>query len=132
MFNDILCPICNKGHLDYDEVGTYAITKEFISIKVNEVKDIVDSIVDDNVIMTCHDCGFSDKYNFYSLGKLLKRTLLNRFITSLSVEEITKNCNSNNFKYLVYCGDCNGFDGNGACPHDVFEDCGIRRLQFGL
>ena len=35
-------------------------------------------------------------------------------------------------RVFIYCGKCGGYDGKGACPVVVYENCELKELPYGF
>ena len=125
--SDVLkCEVCT-GELEVDTVATVDDYSVIMSTKVSNISDKLDEIIGRYLVYRCSSCGQIYKYTYKDLEYLLRKKLTERMLLLIVRGQII-NSNSLQDKFLIYCGKCHGFDGQGSCTKSIFEKCGIKRF----
>jgi hypothetical protein len=128
-FQDIIkCEVC-RGYIELDSEETVKDFSRILDIKTSEVFSKVEDIINVYLVYRCTACGHLVKYTYKELEKELRKALTAKLLFMSVKGEIT-HVKALIGKYFVYCGKCNGFDGQGSCPISVFEKCEIKRFPL--
>lgn len=128
ILEDIKCPVCDEGTLVYSNAATFASYADTDFFDINNMDKLMDSIVYQHISMTCLSCGYSERYTIHEIEKIVRENIMKKVISSYVMKELTSKFIPSDETTLIYCGDCRGFDGNGACPVSFYNNCGIRKL----
>lgn len=120
------CEICG-GALKLDAKATVLDYAFVMDISANNIFDKIESIVGKYLVYSCMSCGYSYKYTYKELEKFLRKQLTEQFLLAVVHGDVRKNPALTD-KYFVYCGKCSGYDGQGACPKTIFNNCKIKRF----
>ncbi len=132
------CDFCTEKALVYDEIETFKafIVPESLML-FNADKKIIDEIVDKSItkylVFSCKSCKATVKHTFKDIEKKLREDVYEKVIMTIAISGLQE-LNAINFvdKTRVYCGKCGGFDGKGACPIRIFNECRLKRLPNEL
>jgi hypothetical protein len=128
-YADVLkCEVCG-GNLYFDGDSTVDEYALYMSITHKNIHDKINDIINDYLVYVCESCGRAHKYTSREVEFKLRRTLTQRALMILIKDLIDPNKIMFN-RYLIYCGKCQGFDGNGCCPKSIFEPCPIKRFPI--
>ena len=132
------CDFCNKKALVYDDIETFkAYTMPESLMLFNVDKKIIDEIIDKSItkylVFKCNVCKATVKYTFKDIEKKLREAVYAKVVTMIAVRGLQE-LDAINFidKTRIYCGKCNGFDGRGACPIKIFNECKLKELPNEL
>jgi len=133
MIDSLGCDFCTNGKLYYDPSETfdaYFIPETFVSSNIGE---LIDKTINEYIVLKCTVCKSVVKYTFRDIEKRVRENMYDTVIKMVSVKEL-RNSGALNLidKTLIYCGKCQGFDGKGACPVRIFDDCKLKRLPSEL
>jgi len=134
IWNDLVCPICEKGILSYSPKKTMESYLDSSVFVLDDIENIKDAIISDFITFECVECEAEVRYTYRSIDKIVRKTLSKLIIDNYTKEAIY----GGNIPFdkidrvFVYCGKCSGFDGNGSCLLSSFEKCKLKRLPNGL
>jgi len=130
--NNLRCDFCNEGLLYFEPSETlnfYFVPETFM---LSEIKNIIDKSINEYLVFKCYNCGSIIKYTFRDLEKKIRELMYENIVNMISIKEL-RNSNLNAVKKVfVYCGKCQGFDGKGSCPIEMFEKCKLKVLPNEL
>jgi len=133
MLSDLLalvkCPICIEGSMRISLASTFDMFSQEFNLE--DLDTLEDGIIEQYWTFVCDYCGAKQKFNFRDIERMARKELSKRILTLKATAELNKTINVRT-KYLIYCGVCNGYDSNGACPQMVYDDCKLRRMPSGL
>lgn len=125
--NILVCELCG-AQLTMDVQKTTAFYSTYIINDLKDIKDQVDEIMAEFIVYRCSVCDHLCKYTYRDIEKAARRNLTRRFLTYFNKEVMM--AGAIDFKYFIYCGKCQGFDGKGSCPQSIFDDCKIKRFPL--
>ncbi len=126
----LTCEVCGSDMiLDYN--GSIDFYKDYIVIDSKDVLKTLDAIMADVIVYKCASCRHTSKHSFSDIETKVRKKLFEKLIMYYGRDLLSKTSSIDN-KYLIYCGKCQGFDGHGSCPKDVFNKCDIKRFPNGL
>jgi len=132
------CDFCNKKALVYDEIETfkaYTVPESLMLFNIDDkiIKEIIDKSITKYLVFKCNICKANVKLTFKDIEKKLREDVYEKVITTIAIRGLQE-LNAINFtdKTRIYCGKCRGFDGKGACPVKVFNECKLKRLPYEL
>jgi hypothetical protein len=131
--HSIECDFCDGGLLSYSPSETFEAYFSPESFALAEIDKILDEAINEYLVFVCGMCGISVKYTYKDVEKKIRENMYNKVIFSLALKEF-KDSGAIGFvdKTLIYCGKCNGFNGKGACPVRIFNECKLKRLPYEL
>jgi hypothetical protein len=131
--HSIECDFCDEGLLSYSSSETFEAYFSPESFALAEMDKILDETINEYLIFICGTCGISVKYTYKDVEKKIRENMYNKVIFSLALKEF-RDSGAIGFvdKTLIYCGKCNGFNGKGACPVRIFNECKLKRLPYEL
>jgi len=96
---------------------------------LEDLPNIKDGVLSEVLSFKCNVCESEFRYTYKEVEKKIRKELAKRYISTL-IGQGAKNTNTTTYRdrVMIYCGKCTGFDGKGACPVFIFEDCKIKRL----
>jgi len=128
-FNDVIkCEIC-RGLLELSSQETLEDYARILNTQSYEVVGKVEDIMNSYLVYRCLSCGNTVKYTYKELEKALRKALTAKLIL-MSIRGDITHVKALTDKYFIYCGKCQGFDGQGCCPISVFEKCEIKRFPL--
>jgi hypothetical protein len=128
-FTDVLsCEVCGGGLiLDVDNTIDEYITLK--AVKSNNINEKIKKIVEQHMIYRCVACGQPHKLSFKDIEFLVRKELTKRCYQILS-RGLVDTTNFAQIPYLIYCGKCKGFDGQGSCTKRIYDSCEIKRFPI--
>jgi len=137
MFEGIMkhleCEFCGKPTLRFDTQATYHSYMDPNLFVLENVDKLVDGIIGEYLMYTCHNCKSSGKYTLKEIEKKIRKEISKQVLTAVATQQMREhNFYSKEAKVLIYCGKCNGLDGKGSCLTDMYKKCKIKRLPYEL
>lgn len=124
----IKCEVCG-GPLDLDSEETVEDYAKLLDVDSYDVFGKVENILNNYLVYRCRLCRHTVKYTYKELEKELRKALTAKLLM-MSIKGDITHVKALTNKYFIYCGKCNGFDGQGSCPMFVFEKCEIKRFPI--
>jgi hypothetical protein len=123
------CVVCGEGTVSFSEALTFNSYKTPLVFVLEDLAHIKDGTLSDVLVFRCNNCESEFRYTFKEVEKKIRNELAKRHI-GLCIGKGYKNPNLTTYRdrVMIYCGKCSGFDGKGACPVYIYEDCKIKRL----
>ncbi len=137
--NGLKCNFCADGVIylsQPDTVSDYSIPAA-LKLVTKDNKIILDEIIDryftQYTVFKCNTCGAIEKLTYREIEKRVREKMYQYALMKMSVEGF-RDIESISFvdKTFIYCGKCMGFNGKGACPIKVYENCKLKRLPYEL
>jgi hypothetical protein len=101
--------------------------------RLDDLDKLKNGTISDILVMACIECNSQVRYTMREIEKEFRKNLSNRLFTMLGRGDIP---DPGSFRHTdriyVYCGKCNGYDGKGACPRYVYNNCELKRLPYGF
>lgn len=136
MFNEISnslkCSFCEEGNLYYNQRLTFIDYTSPTSFTLDDIDDIVDGIINQYLVYECDNCGSYSRFTMRDLEKKIRKHMSAIAMTLISNGTVSMYSHSVDDKVMIYCGKCNGMDGNGACSANIYKECKLKRLPSGL
>ena len=127
IFDYLKCPIClNEGMQFFYTKTMEAFSDDF---DLEDVDKLVDGIIGQYLVFQCLKCESIHRFTYKEIEKSIRKDISQKVMTLRAKKELDKTINMN-VKYLVFCGKCNGYDGHGACPKEVYDECQLRRMPY--
>lgn len=120
------CEICGLP-LEFDIDGT---VDDYVKIKAvthHSINEKIEDILEKYIVYRCTACGQPYKVTFKEIEFKVRKELTKRCYQILSRGAV-ESANFDSLGYFVYCGKCNGFDGCGSCPKNIYDSCKIKRF----
>jgi len=130
--SNLRCDFCSDGILYYDPSETtdsYFVPETFM---LSEIKEIIDTTINEYLVFKCPVCGMSKKYTLKNIEKKIREDIYKVIKNMVSIKEFKKIDLNSIKKIFIYCGKCDGFDGKGSCPIRIYKDCKLKRLPDEL
>lgn len=138
MLGGLRCDFCDKDALAYNEVETakaYLMPESLTLFNIDDkiIQEVIDKSITRYLVFTCNSCRASVKLTFRDIEKKIRKNIYEK-VSATIVARGLRESDAINFveKTLIYCGKCNGFDGNGSCPIKIFKECKLKRLPYEL
>lgn len=126
LIGSLTCDICGAGMLlDYE--GTISMFSRELIVTDENVLSVVEEMTPQMLLYKCSSCFVSYKATFKEIEALVRKKFTEKVLILYGRKAITSVSNIHN-KYLVFCNKCNGYDGRGCCPKEIFDDCKIKRF----
>lgn len=129
-FLNLKCDYCNSTFIYCDPLETF---NSYISDgnDLIDIKNTLNKNSSDYIVCRCKSCGALMKYTFKEMEKNVRENICEVMVRMISHEQF-KNISSveHTKKVFVYCGKCNGWDGKGSCPIEIFEKCDLKRMPL--
>lgn len=129
-FLNLKCDYCNSTIIYCDPIETF---NSYVSSDVGivEIKKVLNNVDNNYLVFRCKSCGAIIKYTFKDIEKNIRKNMCELMVRMVSHEQF-KNISSveHTEKIFVYCGRCNGWDGKGSCPVEIFEKCDLKRIPL--
>jgi hypothetical protein len=114
-----------EGTLEFNHTETSKAYQEIFEL--DEVLGIVDGVIAQFLVFKCLDCATVHRMTYKELELQARKEISERVMTLKASGELDKAITIKN-RFYIYCGNCTGFDGAGACPKVVYENCKLRRI----
>ena len=137
MFSDMIrylkCDSCEDGRLYYSQKETMEAWQQPEIFRLDDIDKLKDGIISEILVMICNQCNVQVRFTLKEIEKEFRKQLSNRILTMMSRGDIP---DPGSFRKTdrtyFYCGKCNGYDGKGACPRYVYDNCEIKRAPNGF
>lgn len=131
MLNNIVCENCGKSALEMNKEATLDFYNYTNILDMENITTIINDVLSEYLIFTCKFCGESFKYTYKDIEFMVRRDLSKLLIAMLTRGDIAKKgVSARNSNFYIYCGKCTGFNGKGACPPTLYNDCLLKRLPY--
>lgn len=128
-----MCDSCGKGRLVYSQKLTARAWQEPEIFRLDDIGKLKDGIISDILVMSCTDCGVEVRYTLKEIEKVFRKKLSDRLFTMVARGDIPDpGTLRKTDRLFYYCGKCNGYDGKGACPKYIYENCELKRMPYGF
>jgi RNase P subunit RPR2 len=126
LIKDVTCETCgSKLNFEYEE--TVNAFKDSADLTSANIIETVDLMVDKYLIFICYGCGTNYRYTYKDIDKVIRYTIFKNLLLLLTQGQIVMN-GMNKDTVLIYCGKCNGYDGQGSCLQSIFNKCDIKKF----
>lgn len=134
MLAGLECDFCNKKALVYDEIETFkafTVPESLMLFNIDDkiIEEIIDKSVTKYLVFKCNMCKANVKLTFKDIEKKLREDVYEKVVTMIAVRGLQE-LDAINFidKTRIYCGFCQGFDGKGACPVRIYNECELKKI----
>jgi len=100
--------------------------------RLDDISQLKESILSDILVMVCSKCGSQVRFTLKEIEKEFRKKLSTRILTMLARGDIPDPGGRKTDRIYFYCGKCNGYDGKGACPQYIYDNCELKRLPYGF
>jgi hypothetical protein len=125
----LICEVCGDNSVVFDEILTLSVHKQRLEMNMLHMDEIFKSVICQFSVYRCNKCESIFYWTYKDVEKksrqFLAKNLIYSLITSGTKSPVIMRPSE---KVLIYCGKCPGFDGNGACPVIIHDDCKVKRL----
>lgn len=133
MIRRLECPYCENGNMYYSQPKTFAAWQSPVVFRLDDIDKIKDGIVSDVLVFICDKCDAEERYTLKEVELKFRKQLSKILITQIARNDMPDPGSMRNIdRTLIYCGKCGGFDGKGACPHLIYDNCKLKRLPYGF
>ncbi len=137
MFSDMIrhlpCNLCENGRLYYNQRLTMEAWQQPEIFRLDDISKLKDGIISDVLVMICNQCDNQVRFTFKEIEKRFRKLLSDRIFTMIGRADIP---DPGSFRRTdrtyIYCNKCNGYDGKGACPRYIYDNCELKRLPYGF
>ena len=137
--NGLKCNFCGEGVIylsQPDTVNDYSIPEALRSTTGSDeviFDEIIDRYFTQHIVFKCNVCQALEKLTYREIEKRVRDKLYQYAIMKMAYEGF-RSIEAVSFvdKTFIYCGKCTGFNGKGACPIKVYENCKLKRLPYEL
>jgi hypothetical protein len=128
MFN-LECEVCGNDRVVFDSFLTLSVHKPHLEMSLLHMDEIIKDVICKFSAYKCDKCNAVFYWTYKDVEKKARRALTKQLVYSF-IANGTKSpvMMKPSEKVLIYCGKCPGFDGNGACPVIIHDDCKVKRL----
>lgn len=124
------CDLCEYGFMIYDEQATIDNYTESYVFQSKDLNKIAEKIINEYLVFKCFGCGSKKKYTYKQIEKLIREDVTKKVIRAIQTDQALKVLPKMGKRgYMIYCGKCEGFDGNGCCPSQIYENCEIKKFN---
>jgi hypothetical protein len=131
----VACPKCLKGKLVFDPSATYNDYYKTENYVVDKHGELVEETVQNYLVYSCDRCESEFKYTHQELDEMIRKQMAQKVIRMKNLRYIKENvepADLKNSNIIIFCGECDGFDGKGNCPDRFFNRCEIRTKAHGI
>ena len=133
MIRHLPCDSCENGRLYYNQRETMEAWQQPEVFRLDDIDKLKDGILSEILVMICNQCGCQVRFTLKEIEKRFRKNLSDRILTMIGRGDVPDPGSFRNTdRTYVYCGKCNGYDGKGACPKHVFNNCDLKRLPYGF
>lgn len=132
MMKNLMCSSCENGKLYYDQRVTFESWQYPEVFRLDDVDRLRDGIISEILVLVCNQCGAEERYTFKEIEKKFRKQLTNRILTLIAKGDIPDPGARNVDRTFIYCNKCSGYDGKGACPRFIYDNCEVKRLPYGF
>ena len=133
MIRKLPCDSCEDGILLYDQRETMEAWQQAEVFRLDDIDKLDDGIMSDILVMVCNQCDHIVRYTLKEIEKACRKQLSSRLLTMISRGDAPDPGSFRKTDRIAYyCGRCNGYDGKGACPTYIYENCDLRRMPYGF
>lgn len=123
---------CNDcgGRLILDELATVDEYTKDMDYIVDEIGDLLEKSIQKYLIYRCADCHTTDKFTYKEWEERMRMKIAKEAMGLRKQIMFSRDINPNNLdpdNGLEYCGQCDGYDGEGNCLVDLIKQCTIRK-----
>jgi hypothetical protein len=129
----IPCSFCDNGILCFNDQKTIKryFNPEVFNVDVENVETMIDTIMNEVMIFDCNNCNAEVAYTYAELARLARKVLKKHLIEDVILGRIKIPFLLKGSNYvMIYCGKCQGYNGRGACPVSIYDNCGVKRLPI--
>ena len=125
------CDLCEYGFMIYDEQATIDSYVESDVFQLKDLNKITEEVINEYLVFKCFGCKNKKKYTYNEIEKLIRKDITKKVVQKIQTNQVLKVLPKMGRRgYMVYCGKCAGFDGNGACPSQIYNECEIKKFPF--
>jgi len=133
LIKQLPCSSCENGKLHYNQKLTFEAWQQPEIFRLDDIDKLKDGIVSDVLVFVCNQCDAVERFTLKEVIKKSMKNLSDRLLTMIARGDVPDPGSFRNVdRTYIYCGKCNGYDGKGACPRKVYEDCKLKRLPYGF
>lgn len=134
LWSGLKCGVCETGSLSYDSRETFQAYTDKELFVLDDIETLTDGLIANFLVFRCVDCGTNYRYTYKDIDELVRRDISNRVMDMYAKGELVGATTQSKEleRVFVYCGKCNGYDGNGSCLLKIFEECKLKKLPYGL
>ena len=130
---ELECKFCGKKGLIYNPKTTFDSYSDPSSFVLDDIDKIVDGIIAAYLEYECVNCGAATRYLIKDIEKMVRKEMSQRVIGEMARSELAQSgALVSKEKIFIYCGKCNGFDGQGSCLVRAYKKCKIKRFPNEL
>lgn len=126
---DLECEKCGNS-LQIDEYLTAKEYSKDMNYLVDEIGHLVESTIQKYLIYRCNICGIVYKFTYKEWEELIRIKVAKIAMDLRKQKMFAEDINPMRIdpdNGLEYCGQCDGYDGEGNCLVDIIKQCTIRR-----
>lgn len=133
MIRQLPCPYCEIGQLHYNQPATTDAWQSPIVFRLDDIDKLKDGVISEILVFTCDYCEANERYTFKEVELKFRKRLSDIMLTQIARGDMMDPGTMRSMdRTLIYCGKCGGFDGKGACPHLIYDDCKLKRIPYGF
>ena len=126
---DLECEKCGSS-IQIDEYLTAEEYSKDMNYLVDEVGHLVKSTIQKYLIYNCAMCGATYKFTYKDWEELIRIKVAKMAMNLRKQKMFAEDINPMRIdpdNGLEYCGQCDGYDGEGNCLVDIIKQCTIRK-----
>jgi len=133
MIRNLPCNLCEKGILIYDHKSTVDAWQQPEVFRLDDIDKLKDEIISDILVLSCDRCGSQTRLTFKEIEKRFRKSLTNKLFTMIGRGDIPDPGSIRRTdRIYIYCNKCSGYDGKGACPKYVYDNCELKKLPISF
>jgi RNase P subunit RPR2 len=129
LIDNFVCEACGT-HLVMDSSATLIAYEDTVDLSIESLVLKVDDIIGKFLVFICPSCGAEYRVTYKDIERIIRRNITQKLLYFLVHEKM--DTQAVNCPVFVYCGKCTGFDGHGACPKSVYDECDIKRFPLNV
>lgn len=133
MIRELPCPYCEKGLLYYDQPKTTDAWHHPVVFRLDDIDKLKDGVISDILVFTCDKCEAEERLTLKEIELKFRKRLSDIMLTQIANGDMPDPGYVRKIdRTLIYCGRCGGFDGKGACPSYIYDNCKLKRMPYGF
>ena len=131
----LICPECNQGQLFFDYHNTYEDYFKTSNYITDSKGDLLEETIQLYLVYLCEKCKKKLRLTFEEVEKMFRKKIaqdVSRVKNLMYIKENRELEDLRSSSVMIFCGECEGFDGKGNCPDRFFNRCALRTKSHGI
>jgi hypothetical protein len=125
----LICPECNQGQLFFDYQATYEDYFRTSNYVTDSKGELLEETIQFYLVYLCEKCGKKLRLTFQEVEEMFRKKIAADVLRVKNIMYIKENRELEDLRsssVMIFCGECDGFDGEGNCPDRFFNRCALR------